>query len=264
MPNLKPVSEKMRKILEMLGETPQEHQAEVLARKKGVKPEPPPDNYAKNVVASWKEDPWRPDARVLFIRRSLCLQCGAQFESPHWPETFVRERRKGEPRLLNSHRYTPSRSAIMSSLALPRLVEYIDLTVYACHLCPEWHTNEQPQEQPLCLTDLLSSQLASTALSHSEGPEGSSTSQEESSTSLPLPTDEPSTEPKVDSSEASSSHFFPPAVMQPMSSLMSGFGFVRSKLESMLSPAAVKDTPSLTLEDEGIVSTLLPLSSEEI
>lgn len=180
---LKPISEAMRKALALLGETPQEHQEEV--RRKGKPPKLPEEHKltpSAVIAARWQSPSWRPEARVLFLRRSVCLKCGQTDESQHWPETFIRERLKGHP---NEVRYLPSRSSVASSIELPLVVEFVHVKQYTCRHCPEWaaYPHEAPKEQSLCLSDILTSRLATIASSQSPGGTTSSTSAERPSTS---------------------------------------------------------------------------------
>lgn len=158
---LKPVSSAARDLLSLLGVTPEEFQSTPTKGK--PKFQEPTLTPTSQVVSNWvaPEDTWRPDARVLFLRHTTCLSCGASFTSPHWPETFIRQRRKGEAKGLKSHKYTPSRSHLLSSIKLPHVVEHLNVEVYACHFCPDWQVNQSAEEQQQCLEELALSHLGS-------------------------------------------------------------------------------------------------------
>jgi hypothetical protein len=177
---LKPLSDAMRKALAMLGETPDEHQAQsqAIQRKRDHRLPPAPKlTPASQLVSHWHEDKWLPDARVMFLRRTHCQSCGSEFDSPHWPETFIRQRYKGKP---DTYRYTPSRSSTVSHIELPRLIIPLETTAHLCHLCPGWQLSITPLEQPQCLSDFILSRLGNTASSAYQADPISSTSSDAS------------------------------------------------------------------------------------
>jgi len=251
---LKPVSDVMRRALALLGETAQEHQEEV--KRKGKPPKLPEGSKltpAAEIAARWQSPEWRPEARVMFLRRTVCLKCGTTDESQHWPETFIRERLKGQA---DKIRYLPSRSSVASSLELPLIVEFVHVKQYTCRHCPEWreYPHEQPKEQPLCLSDILTSRLATIASTQSQASSTSSTSAERSTTSERPP--EPKqitgqgnlvssgTSPLTPSSEGTSP--------QPRSTSTPGSCFISADVAQF---ATVSLTASHTIEARGTVPT---------
>lgn len=170
---LKPVSEALRKALALLGETPEQHQAEVLARKSGGKASASPRSHklppdpkltpAAEIAARWESHNWRPIARVMFLREAHCRHCGQTSMSAHWPETFIKERMVKDPK---SFRYLPAKSSVAASVKLPHQTETLKLTTAYCPQCFLQSTCET-SEPTQCLEDLLISQLAATASSQS-------------------------------------------------------------------------------------------------
>jgi hypothetical protein len=180
---LTPVSQGMRAILNLLGETPADHQKEKLTkleRKPRVKHvlhmdkrshKLPPDaklTPTEEIALRWASEAWRPDARVLFMRVNTCKGCGQTHHTPHWPETFIREVQTADPK---AFRFTPSRSSIAAAIKLPHMIEIVETSSFSCHMCPAWQTAalSNPKKQALCLQDLLISHAAGMSSAQSQG-----------------------------------------------------------------------------------------------
>lgn len=172
---LKPVSDAMRAALVKLGHTAEDLQKAKAPKRDHKLPPDPKLTPAAIIAARWTSERWRPDARVMFLRRAICLRCGTEEMLQHWPETFIRESLLKEPGTI---RYLPSRSSLASALKLPLITETVEVRQHSCLHCPDWSQlpNHRPEIQPSCLADLLSSSLGSTASSGLKGGQTSTTS----------------------------------------------------------------------------------------
>jgi hypothetical protein len=260
---LTPVSSAMRSLLGLLGETPQQHQQEKQQTKAaGRSHKLPPEaklTPTEVIAARWASESWRPDARVLFVRLNTCRGCGRDYQAPHWPESFIRERLVADPKTL---RYTPSRSRVASSLQLPHFVEVVPVSSFTCHLCPEWAVAQQPQVQSQCLSELLVSHAAGIESSPSQAEATSSTSPEAASSSAAEPTPLQNTEAEsLDSSAASTLCSALPAGTKPESMITSvsmGSGSSRGSSDIALFATAAHMLSHITLDKELVSETLQP------
>jgi len=164
MTQLKPVSDIARRLLAKFGETPAQHQAQVLAianktytkansteKQKDVHVlnrqvdaalrnslEPTADVARRLEGAKPFEEEWCPEAYVLFIRKEKCLHCGRSSTCVDMPSIFLRHRRRnlsvrtdqtlGLPRI-----YHPVRAIAYPKL--PKLKEVRVATLLFCDAC---------------------------------------------------------------------------------------------------------------------------------
>jgi hypothetical protein len=154
---LKPVSEAMRRALALLGETPEEHQREKLEKRAGGAQKKQPfvssklestSSVAARLIAKTPEPIWLADAYVLFTRTRTC-RCGVVAHEMHYTETFIRQRSKIDGRTL---KYIPARSSLFADLKLPKITINTPVKTFYCPSC--W-ADEQPLENPVCLSELV-------------------------------------------------------------------------------------------------------------
>jgi hypothetical protein len=163
MTQLKPVSDLARRLLAKMGETPQEHQNQILSisnkthtkshattkipnvhdlnrkvEQKITSTEPIAEVTRRLENAKTFEDEWVPEVYVLFIRKSRCTSCGHSSSCMDLPSIFLRHRRKnishkadqtlGLPRI-----YHPVRAIVHPNL--PKVKEVRFATTLYCENC---------------------------------------------------------------------------------------------------------------------------------
>jgi len=197
MTTLKPLSPLERKFLAKLGESPAQHQAQVLLKqtvvgrnstsklenvhafnkeveRKLVYSEPSSEIAARlnkleeekqreveDSVARARAVEWVPEAYVLFIRHSKCLSCRSTDTCLDHASLFIRCRPRIGPKEDSRKMYIPTK--ILPSSPLPRLMESRVVTLPVCENCFERAKPQcQNQTEPLILVQAGTSFLRQT------------------------------------------------------------------------------------------------------
>jgi hypothetical protein len=170
---LKPVSDIARRLLAKMGETPADHQAQVLAlasktytkshssskvenvhslnRKDETRltsSEPISEVVRKMEAVKRVEEEWIPEAYILFIRHSRCSNCGAMDSCLDLPLIFLRHRKslsaKADANLGLPRLYLPAK--VLAYPNLPKLKEVRITSLIACEHCFERSTSWSKKE----------------------------------------------------------------------------------------------------------------------
>lgn len=218
---LKPVSAFERGLLEALGETPAQHQQQVLAARKpswlkGKKnprmsahevylklqesptriPLPlPQETSSADLVANLVDPNWQADAYILFRRHQTCRHCRRTEDLQDSSQLFLRWRRRTFD-AANSLVYTPVKSLLHQEL--PRRVQVVFASTPVCLSC---------FSEATCQSTSIPSRQGDTNLSPSEGPPISEKAQPFSSDSSPV---------SESPSDSSSPFIFPAPTMPHM------------------------------------------------
>lgn len=269
MTNLPPVSDAMRGLLSLLGETPAQHQAQILAKRKGAKAPakrlPPTQSQldraardlanrtylerldTERVTAATIVDRFQPEnlvneAYVLFQRNLVCRNCGRRDQALAHSQLFLRKRVRGQ----DTRVYFPTNE--ISEPTLRRVIEISNASIPVCLHCFEeavCQVVESPPPPPTLEsrpspgadTESSASMYLAATSTLPLAQSSQSTPPSESTPTTALPTlDGSGTEPSATTDE----------LTELVNTLNSQALFASTRSESEAQPASAEDTPSLT------------------